>query len=150
MKKEDKELLLKDLCARLPYGVKVYRKWIAPLSGSPEEGVFDFCIFDIEILLSPHNWVSTEKGIREVRKYDIKPYLIPLSSMTEEQEDEWYRLYIQPLFDRLNVKDRKEDLILQAKSLYVGVDYLIANHFDYRGLIEQGLAINATGLNIYE
>lgn len=80
---------------------------------------------------------------------DVKPYLFPLSSMTEEQEDLWYKLHVQPLFDRLGVKDRKEDLILQAKSLYVGVDYLIANHFDYRGLIPMGLAVDATGLNIY-
>ena len=42
MTQEDKELLLRDLCGRLSYGVKVYRKWIAPLSGSPEEGIFDF------------------------------------------------------------------------------------------------------------
>ena len=132
MTQEDKDLILRDLCGRLSYGVKVYRKWIAPLSGSPEEGIFDFCIFDIEILLSPYNWVSTEKGIREVREYDIKPYLFPLSSMTEEQEKEW-----------------RYTLSSDGNITYDTVDWCNENHLDYRGLIEKGLAIGATGLNIY-
>lgn len=133
MTQEDKELLLKDLCARLPYGVHVqHRHFSEPLQ-----------------LTSMHlSELGSVESI-DATLEDVKPYLFPLSSMTEEQEDEWYRLYIQPLFDRLNVKDKKEDLMLQAKSLYIGVDYLIANHFDYRGLIPMGLAKDATGLNIY-
>ena len=80
---------------------------------------------------------------------EVKPYLFPMSSMTEEQENEWYQLHIQPLFDRLGVSNRKEDLLLQAKSLYIGTDWLNAHHFDYRCLIEKGLAIDCTNLKIY-
>lgn len=134
MTQADKDLILRDLCGRLSYGVKVYRKWIAPLSGSPEEGIFDFCIFDIEILLSPHNWVSTEKGIREVREYDIKPYLRPMSSMTEEEEKEYMnidnRSYSCPMaYAHIPASDR--------------IDWLNKHNFDYRGLIPKGLALEA-------
>lgn len=152
MSEERKELLLKDLCARLPYGVKVYRKWIAPLSGSPEEGIFDFCIFDIEILLSPHNWVSTEKGIREVREYDIKPYLFPLSSMTEEQEEELkVILGSTPFFDNKNelFYDMNGCSKIYLSDVQTAINWFNKNHFDYRGLIPMGLAKDATGLNIY-
>ena len=131
MTQADKDLILRDLCGRLSYGVKVYRKWIAPLSGSPEEGIFDFCIFDIEILLSPHNWVSTEKGIREVREYDIKPYLRPMSSMTEEERAERIGL-LWELEGHIN-----EDVAYKYQ------DWLNKHHFDYRGLIPKGLALEA-------
>lgn len=66
---------------------------------------------------------------------DIKPYLFPLSSMTEEQEEEYndlnnYELGCFPHTEK-------------------ALDYLLKNHFDYRYLIDKGLAIDATGLNIY-
>ena len=135
MKQEEKNLLLRDLLARLPYGVKV---------------LYENKVFSIDYISAIYEEIKLDiPDNYTINISDIKPYFFPLSSMTEEQEDEWYRLYIQPMFDRLNVKDKKEDLMLQAKSLQVGVDYLIANHFDYRGLIPMGLAQDATGLNIY-
>ena len=81
-----------------------------------------------------------------VIKNGWRPYLFPLSSMTEEQYKEiWHCMEA----------DNKETL-LRARSgqkcanPYSNVaDYYNANHFDYRGLIEKGLAIDATGLNIY-
>ena len=66
---------------------------------------------------------------------NVRPYLLPLSSMTEEQEKEYNDLNCY----ELGCFPNKE----------VALDYLIKNHFDYRGLIEKGLAIDATGLNIY-
>ena len=129
MKKEDKELLLKDLCGRLPYGVKVK-------------------INDINILkLGTHTRVG--EYVTDVIE-PCKPYLFPLSSMTEEQENEWCDVCLQPLIKRLDRHTRKEDLMLYAESQYAGSDWLNKNHFDYRGLIEKGLAIDATGLGIYE
>lgn len=129
MKKEDKELLLKDLCGRLPYGVKVK-------------------INNINILkLGTHTRVG--EYVTDVIE-PCKPYLFPLSSMTEEQEDEWCDVCLQPLIKRLDRHTRKEDLMLYAESQYAGSDWLNKNHFDYRGLIEKGLAIDATGLGIYE
>lgn len=133
MKQEDKDLLLKDLCGRLPYGVKGnYRN-------SDDELLRKVTI--VYRYLEPKGMVMTG---------DIKPYLFPLSSMTEEQENEWCDACLQPLIKRLDRHIRKEDLMLYAESQYAGSDWLNKNHFDYRGLIEKGLAIDATGLGIYE
>ena len=69
--------------------------------------------------------------------------------MTEEQEDEWYEVFIDPLSKKLDKHTRQEYLQFQADAQAFGIEYLLKNHFDYRGLIEKGLAIDATGLNIY-
>ena len=123
MTQEDKELLLKDLCARLPYGVK------ASYYGAEEER---------------ETWDEIESvtldGYVDIGQYSlsiehIKPYLFPMSSMTEEQKEEYNNLN----FYELGCFPRTE----------YALDYLIKNHFDYRYLIDNGLAIDATGLNIY-
>ena len=124
MKQENKELLLQDLCARLPYGVMIH------LDDFPDA-----------ILMGINNGVAmlddaTHDPIHNVPwniEY-IKPYLFPLSSMTDEQ----YKIYYE-----LEHSGNMEHLSLPL--LY----WLNKNHFDYRGLIEKGLAIDATGLNIY-
>ena len=123
MKQEDKELLLKDLCARLPYGVKVNEdiQGDFTLIGLTKERVFTTC--EVE---GCHNDFPIEL---------IKPYLFPMSSMTEEQEDE---------FQSLNGWNKC--IFPQTEEAF---DWLNKNHFDYRGLIEKGLALYATGLNIY-
>ena len=134
MTQEDKELLLKDLCARLPYGVKIKLiRW------DIDEGMYINTTLepdDIERLL------NVEEGNTE-----IKPYLFPLSSMTEEQEEEYDML----LTDIPTYEYEGGDIVTVFESYdnWMSIDYLIAHHFDYRGLIEKGLAIDATGLNIY-
>ena len=123
MRQEHKELLLKDLCARLPYGVKFLRE-----SWNYE---WDQELSVIEVLED----IDKDGYINNTKVYnveDIKPYLFPLSSMTEEQEKEW--LYT---------------LSSDYHITYDTVDWLNKNHFDYRGLIPMGLAIDATNLNIY-
>ena len=115
MTKKDKELLLKDLCARLPYGVKVQMA-----DGAIEE------------LLNVNVNTFICNGLRGLPK----PYLFPLSSMTEEQKQEFENI--------TTIKDGI--LTVWTTSSY---DWLNENHFDYRGLIKKGLAIDATGLNIY-
>ena len=123
MLQEHKELLLKDLCARLPYGVKFLRE-----SWNYE---WDQELSVIEVLED----IDKDGYINNTKVYnveDIKPYLFPLSSMTEEQEKEW--LYT---------------LSSDYHITYDTVDWLNKNHFDYRGLIPMGLAIDATNLNIY-
>ena len=116
MTREEKELLLKDLCGRLSHGVKI----------------------------SVNDKVETLQGINildTVVEYDsclssdieeVKPYLFPLSSMTEEQEKEW-----------------RYTLSSDGNITYDTVDWCNENHFDYRGLIPMGLALDATGLDIY-
>ena len=112
MTKEDKELLLKDLCARLPYGVKIH---IGKTQRIEEFG-------DINLRIGAINNTYA----------DVRPYLFPLSSMTEEQEKEW-----------------RYTLSSDGNITYETVDWCNKNHFDYRGLIPMGLAIDATGLNVY-
>ena len=131
MKQEDKELLLKDLCCRLPYYTLVY------LSNTMEGFDSELSTAEIEFLIN--------------NEYMVKPYLFPLSSMTEEQKEEYdcecnkdLKVLSHSLANRTYTKTRI------ATPLYYGVDWLNANHFDYRGLIEKGLAIDATGLNIYK
>ena len=118
MKQEDKELLLRDLCARLPYGVKVKTN-------------------NINILkLGTHTRVG--EYVTDVTE-PCKPYLFPLSSMTEGQKEFLRR---QSWCIAISTSGTIETTI-------EGFDWLNKNHFDYRGLIEKGLAIDATGLNIY-
>ena len=130
MEQKDKELLLKDLCARLPYGVKVKTNNINILKLGTHTRVGEYVTDVIE---------------------PCKPYLFPLSSMTEEQKEEYGKCYdidlancAKNLCDRLNGKDT-----INGYPMYNHIDWLNKNHFDYHGLIEKGLAIDASGLNIY-
>ena len=127
MKQEHKELLLRDLCARLPYGIK------ASFYGADEE-----CETWDEVDGVAFDYVEIGQYSLPIER--IKPYLFPLSSMTEEQKviygDLCYSV-IQSLSN--NMQSELNELI----------NWLNANHFDYRGLIEKGLAVDATGLNIY-
>ena len=132
MTQEHKELLLKDLCARLPYGVKfMYNKNIYTTKGLDlivtDEGDWEYAV--------------TAKDIAPIEIDFIKSYLFSLSSMTEEQYDQ---LYIDS-----RVKNDSIDILDALANDMDAIDWLNKNHFDYRGLIEKGLAIDATGLNIY-
>jgi hypothetical protein len=109
MTQEDKELLLKDLCARLPYGVK-YQDRI-------DKGVHTLTL-----------------GI--ISHYErFIPYLRPMSSMTEEEANEWVKAS--------NMKFDMEDGFLDAYDAHLSIDWLNEHHFDYRGLIPMGLALEA-------
>ena len=141
MTQEEKDLLLKDLCSRLPYNVRVQVIEVSDFTNEylpPKIKTVDY------LLLGKLSAV-----VKGYRKDEIKPYLFPLSSMTEEQEQEWYQTWVQPMLERLSPNTRKEDLILQAKAQWFGTDWLNENHFDYRGLIPADAAIDATGLDIY-
>lgn len=122
MKQEDKELLLKDVCSRLPYGVKVQTTYINLKSGERKDiGIDVLTTVEISMLID---------GIEE-----HKPYLFPMSSITEKQKKE-----LNILRTYVSLNKNKEYLLF---------DWLNKNHFDYRGLIPKGLAIDATNLNIY-
>lgn len=134
MTQNEKDLLLKDLCARLPYGVKVQIKnEIVVLDSICDDDGYHF------------NFIGDDR--EGVNIENIKPYLFPMSSMTEEQ------LYNNPIdfSQMLTIKaDRDwENITINRRAYYKLVDWFNKNHFDYRGLIEKGLAIDATGLNIY-
>lgn len=132
MTQEHKELLLKDLCARMPYGVKF----------ACNKNIYIAKGIDL-IITDEGDWkyAVTAKGIVPIEIDFIKPYLFPISSMTEEQYDQ---LYIDS-----RVKNDSIDILDALANDMDAIDWLNKNHFDYRGLIEKGLAIDATGLNIY-
>ena len=120
MTQEDKELLLKDLCARLPYGVKIELTWWVMGEGT--------CI---NTTLEPDHieqLLNDEDGDTE-----IKPYLFPMSSMTEEEKEEYYQLQQRVV---------NEDVTKH-------INYCYKKHLDINNLIPIGLAIDATNLNIY-
>ena len=153
MTQENKELLLNDLCGRLPYGV-IGRCEIDASYDTSFDTVFQTHKFTAEaygikedlLLVTPLIEDNDEQTYAEeevadgVSILDFTPYLFPLSSMTEEQKviygDLCYSV-IQSLAN--NMQSELNELI----------NWLNAHHFDYRGLIEKGLAIDATGLNIY-
>ena len=143
MKESDIKLIFKDLCCRLPYGVRGERTWTAPVSGSPEKGIYVFDTFDIKVLTTGC-YDCGEYGFREVRNYSFKPYLFPLLSMTEEQKDELINKGLAHYYSL-----GEHDKIIIFHEGWELIDWLNSNHFDYRELIEKGLAIDATNLNIY-
>jgi len=109
MNKIEKDLLLKDLCARLLYGVKFQGE---------DSNVYT---------LDTANYFALQ-----VENTVFKPYLRPMSSMTEEEEKEYYKIV---------------DGFLNFENAPRVVDWLNAHHFDYRGLIEKGLALEVTEKN---
>ena len=146
MTQEDKELLLKDLCARLPYGVKV---------DIPD--LFDSTKNNIEVLKEifcgdDGEFRCNDSGILIKR---VKPYLFPLSSMTEEQKKEFLSVAGYEIREEdcgRHTETYYYDMVGHEHNFYPNcdaIDWLNKNHFDYRGLIPKGLAIDATGLNIY-
>ena len=129
MTQEDKELLLKDLCARLLYGVKIQlnKEFIVELLNIEQ---YDFLKWAV-------NGFSLEVD-------DVKPYLRPMSSMTEEE----YNKY-ELTFDNLVVYSghNNNNIHSEHRPTYETFDYLDSIHVDYRGLIEKGLAIAVTEEN---
>jgi hypothetical protein len=128
MREEDKILLLKDLSARLTYGVKAYVKNWSKLDRKYYEGIYtvESTHPSLNTVLAYSDKFSVEVILGYPDDYDIKPYLFPMSEMTEEQ----YNQYVK-------------------YSAIESIDWLNKNHFDYRGLIEKDLAIDATNLNVY-
>ncbi len=135
MKTEDKELLLRDLCARLPYRVKLQL-----YNGELDNDVLNSIDVEEYIIINGKDDIE-----------EVKPYLFPLSSMTGEQEEEYVKHYDIDLKNSAeNLKDRLDGKgVINGYPMYNHIDWLNKNHFDYRGLIEKSLAIDATGLNIY-
>lgn len=128
MKKEDKDLLLKDLSARLPYGVKVKTPnddgIYTLLSLNPNKG--------IAVIGMPFDDVfATSK----VKVEDIKPYLRPMFSITEEEKKNWRG---KVLMSPKTVFSDEMDILY---------DFFNAHHLDYRDLIPMGLAIEVTEEN---
>jgi hypothetical protein len=150
MTQEDKELLLKDLCARLPYGVKAYVKHWSNLEWKYYENVYTVKS-TFPSLNDVH--VQSETGSVDVllghSDYVIKPYFFPLESMTDEQKkyvtDRWG---INENFD-FEIDPDWGKYFVELGDVLSFIDWCYENHLDINGLIPKGLSLDATGLNIY-
>lgn len=149
----DKELLLKDLCARIPYEVvgkcEIDASYDTSFDTIFQTHKFDAVVYGIKedlLFVTPLIEDMDEKIFAEeevadgVDILDFTPYLFPLSSMTEEQEIEY-----DATFTTIIYEDGRKDSAMTYKSF----DWLNKNHFDYRNLIDKNLAIDCTNLNIY-
>ena len=143
MTQEDKELLLKDLCARLPYNVICQVEF-------KENGKYNSKVMLLSGIFTDEAYFTTKGG--SIYSNEYKPYLFPLSSMTEEQLFEVQEILgkneikIEDDFLRIVDSDRNTISYLEILAL---LEWFYKNHFDVNNLIYMELAINATGLNIY-
>lgn len=130
MKKEllnafDKELLLKDLCARLPYNVICQVEF-------RESGKYNSKVMLLSGIFTDEAYFTTKGG--SIYSNEYKPYLRPMSSMTEEEK---------LMYEGLMIGTDNISYMLDV------IDWLNAHHFDYNNLIDKNLAIDYTNLNIY-
>jgi hypothetical protein len=135
MNLKDRTNLLKDSCARIPYGVKCQ------------------CLERVGTIRSIDTFGNTEvegfSGSIVIDVSHVRPYLFPLSSMSEEQkrespfESSLLNAFINGYISLF------EDEELTVDDIGRMLDWFNKNHLDWRGLIPMGLAVDATGLNIY-
>ena len=142
MTQEDKNILMKDLCARLPYGVIIaykegkndYHCWALRTLNAPGISKSDTAPdSDGEIEYTEQAGIGTRTGIRPLRLEKMLPYLRPMSSMTEEE--------------KLKLEDMEFEIAHLKFTTYAHecmiLDYLYSRHLDVRGLIPMGLALEA-------
>ncbi len=120
-RKKKKQLLLNDISARLPYGVKF------------NYGGNDGCDYKAEI-------ISLAAINDSFPIEDCRPYLRPMSSMTEEEKGAFDKFIC---IDEDAWHGKENGCLNQAKIMSDGIEWLLAHHFDFRGLIEKGLALEA-------
>ena len=134
MMKEDKMLLIKDLSSRLPYAI--YVKHTSGLSGILHNISIHHKYDENDNICDAVCYTNFLGNGSSIDIEHFKPYLFPLSSMTEEQKQEYQYITERWMYD-------------SSYSISDSIDWLNKNHFDYRNLIDKNLAIDATGLNIY-
>lgn len=133
MTKEEKQLLLRDLCARLPYMVKVRYT---------DDCDHDWHIMELIDVDDDEIYITSQdpyvNGFAKTEK--IKPYLFPISSMTDEQKEMYCQLQQRVIY---NSKGAVNEDVMNY------VNWCYENHLDVNDLIPNDLAIDCTGLNIY-
>ena len=155
MTQDEKQILMIDLCGRLSYGVKCID--ITPLEQFQDKNLWyiDRIRADVMELGVSNCYVCYGNYINI---HNIKPYLFPLSSMTAEQFNE-LKSYVNLKWEHNTLELVEWDNNYKTLEFWLEeipsynvikvFDWLNKNHFDYRGLIEKGLAIDATNKNIY-
>lgn len=149
MTQEDKKLLLVDLSARLPYGVICYWRIGSELTLNLTEYNGQLtCINKVEIEDSSDYYydcyfnVCNDSNGNSFQNEDVsieivKPYLRPMSSLTDEERKE-YNDIVKNTIDFYNCPKSEEICFF-----IIPIEWLNKHHFDYRGLIEKGLALEA-------
>ena len=171
MMQKEKELLLKDLCTRLPYGVigqcEIDASYDTSFDTIYQTHKFNAEVYGLKgdlLLVIPlikdtdEQIFAKEEVADGVDILDFTPYLFPLSSVTEEMMEELnengffkYRDTIANI-SHLESKNRISEEIytyIDIESISILIEFFHSHHIDYRGLIEKRLAIDTTGLNIY-
>lgn len=136
---KERELLLKDLSSRLPYGV-LCQCYHEEFSADDEEPFA--LVYDEKLSMKSGSFI----GSFNYKIDKIRPYLCPMSSMTEEEEEELNCL----CYHNISVQDERICGYICADEMYDVIDWLNKKMFDYRGLISMGLAIDCTGLHMYD
>ena len=131
MTQEYKELLIKDLCARLPYNVICQVEF-------KEDGKYNSKVMLLSGIFTDKAYFTTKGG--SIYSNEYKPYLFPISSMTEEEKEEYCQLQQRVIYNSKGV-------INEDVTKYINWCY--KKHLDINNLIPMELAIDATGLNIY-
>ena len=135
MTQEDKHLLLVDLCARLPYGIKCTTKLTGYNDVYAVQGVYEDTVFiDCPVY---------EEGDDEWMIESIIPFLRPMSSMTEEERDELKEICADYLDEWENAETVVDRWKLDAKTSYLRSAFYNSHHLDWNGLIEKGIALEA-------
>lgn len=166
---EAKGLLLKDLCARMPYGVKLQN--VNNIESIVKLRSIDLDNYCFKIMFYTYEGKALtvckeSKLFRFGRILRYKPCLFPLSSMTAEdlkslytavfsdateikvtytEDEDYYEIEVK--YGHYTCYYNSDNLLNDIN--YIGYDWLNAHHYDYRDLIEKGLAISAVNLNIY-
>ena len=135
MNREEKYLVIDDISGRVPHGVVFKTDW----GNKTLKGIqYDY----VNTLLYFGVCNSTNKII-ETYVSEVKPYLLPISSMSDKQKKE-----LEDTLIRLNLEALSDEISSEVIATYE-IDFYNKNHIDYRGLIPKGLALDETGLNIY-
>lgn len=132
MTQEQKQLLLVDLCARLPYETRVRYTFAFAGAVCINEYSDEGTLFYDKL----QDFSLPNVGYEKRRVVCILPYLRPMSSITEEEKEEYDDLL-------MSVNDGCENTDYMPYSCMKYVDWLNSNHFDYRDLIPMGLALEA-------
>ena len=136
MTQQDKDLLLRDLSARLPYKPKIKVLSLWNENKEVEKDIVDsiYCVMS-------DGYINTETIDSDISLDDIVLYLRPMSSMTDDERKE-YNDIVKNTID-FYVCPKSEEICFFT----IPIDWLNSHHFDYRGLIEKGLAIEVTKEN---
>lgn len=137
MTQEEKKLLLKDLCARLPYGVKI-KYATCPAN----HYVFTLTELNVKTSYDKQYDLHYYPKLNGIYNYfDCLPYLRSMSSMTEEEKKEYHNLCYEE--EREEFEFGQWVTRVYFRDTIESIDWLNKNHFDYHGLIEKGIALEA-------